>query len=243
MQKDLFEHHFQELFQLEQRGPQQEYLLFHKDRYQYLMGELGLYLPTDGKKNDFRVLDIGPAYQTYLIRALFDAPVNTMGFDHPVNRRNTGENHFRVDLNYTSRFNDKVVLHDLIIFSEVIEHLFTPVEEVMQFILQFLKPGGCIILQTPNAVSSFKRMKMMVGYNPFELLRPGRDGHFREYTVTELCDFFISLGLTVIRVDCRNYFNYPGLYQKVYRWLNRMLPDGFKDGITITGRKPGTSQG
>lgn len=243
MQIDLFEHHFQELLQLETRRLQQEYLLFHKDRYQYLMNELGRYLPTEGQKKDFRVLDIGPAYQTYLMRALFDIQVNTMGFDHPVNKRNTGENHFRVDLNHSGRFKEEVILHDLIIFSEVIEHLFTPVEEVLQFILKFLKPGGFIILQTPNAVSTFKRMKMMAGYNPFELLRPSRDGHFREYTVPELRDFFTVMGLIVTRVDCRNYFNYPGPYQKVYRWLNRLLPAGVKDGITITGIKPGPSTG
>ena len=237
MVDNYFEEYFNELSSIDPRKPQRDYLLFHRHRYKYLMHEIAELIPRDGRSDNFLMLDVGPAYQTYLIRQLFDVKVNTLGFDHLANRRSPDEVHFPVDLNQVSQFNQPIPEHDLIIFSEVIEHLFTPVEEVMEFILRFLKPGGYLILQTPNAVCTFKRLRMLLGYHPYEPLRETRDGHFREYTLAELDEFFIKMQMKVVKKDVRNYFNYPEKYQQLYRWINDFFPFGFRDGITLIGRK------
>jgi 2-polyprenyl-3-methyl-5-hydroxy-6-metoxy-1,4-benzoquinol methylase len=186
---------------------------------------------------NLRVLDIGPAFQTFFLRKLFNFRVNSLGENHRFNYLKESEEHFNVDLNFTDDYQGKIIQHDVIIMCEVIEHLFTKPEIILAFILKFLKPGGYLIVQTPNAVSAFKRMRMLLGSNPYELIRGDRRGHYREYTEAELRQIFTSSGLTVVKTDLRNYFNYTKAYQKLYRTLNQLTPTNFRDGITIIGQK------
>ena len=80
--------------------------------------------------------------------------------------------------------------------AEVIEHLYTAPEIVLKCIKKIIKQNGYFIIQTPNAASLSKRMKLMFqGRNPYEMIRVDHNnpGHFREYTVDELEKIFIDL--------------------------------------------------
>ncbi|MCB0668641.1 MAG: hypothetical protein KDC80_22605, partial [Saprospiraceae bacterium] len=72
MVDNYFEEYFNELSSIDPRKPQRDYLLFHRHRYKYLMHEIAELIPRDGRSDNFLMLDVGPAYQTYLIRQLFD---------------------------------------------------------------------------------------------------------------------------------------------------------------------------
>ena len=74
------------------------------------------------------------------------------------------------------------------VFAEVIEHLHTSPLHSLNFVRGLVAESGVVILQTPNAVSLPKRLKVLGGRNPYEQIRadPSNPGHFREYTLREL---------------------------------------------------------
>ena len=96
---------------------------------------------------------------------------------------------------------------DLIVFAEVIEHLYVAPETVLAGLRELLKPDGLILCTTPNAASLPKRLKLLFGLNPFERLRGdlNNPGHIREYTRTELFELGRLAGLEVVM---HRYLNY-----------------------------------
>ena len=59
--------------------------------------------------------------------------------------------------------------YELIIMAEVIEHLYTSPSLVPGLLQSLLRPGGLLIVQTPNALAIGRRFKMLLGRHPFEL--------------------------------------------------------------------------
>jgi SAM-dependent methyltransferase len=77
---------------------------------------------------------------------------------------------------------------DLVLFCEILEHLpFDPVHSLAE-IHRVLRPGGAVLITTPNATRTENVVKMLRGENVYEVLSGhgpyGR--HNREYTVDEL---------------------------------------------------------
>jgi SAM-dependent methyltransferase len=97
---------------------------------------------------------------------------------------------------------------DLIIFSEVIEHLSLAPEYVFAALNALLKDkGGVLICTTPNAADIAKRVRAVLGRNPYERLRlySMNPGHIREYTGQELREIAESVGLQCVH---HAYFNW-----------------------------------
>jgi cyclopropane fatty-acyl-phospholipid synthase-like methyltransferase len=96
---------------------------------------------------------------------------------------------------------------DLIVFSEVIEHLSVAPEYVFAALGSLLSDNGVLICTTPNASDISKRIRLALGRNPYERLRlyANNPGHIREYTRNELRDIAQSVGL-----NCKShsYFNW-----------------------------------
>lgn len=221
-----------------------DYLRFHARRYRHLLGAVAdVIADRDRPPADVRVLDVGPAYQTALIRGMWDdLAVDTLGFGDirfgP--RDGTGERHFHVDLNETSAADAPTPdpNHHLVILAEVIEHLYTAAPTVLAYLRRYLVPGGRgrLLLQTPNAVALPRRVKMLAGRNPTEPIRPDRfdPGHFHEYTVAELTHAATAAGYQVERIDLANYFANGGLPRAAYnRLVAPRLPGSLRDGITM----------
>jgi len=55
---------------------------------------------------------------------------------------------------------------DLVVCSEVIEHLFSP-DILLQEVHRLLKPQGCALLTTPNLASWKNRLVLLCGWQPF----------------------------------------------------------------------------
>jgi len=141
--------------------------------------------------------------------------------------------------------------YDLIVFAEVIEHLYTAPERVLRFLHSLLAPGGALILQTPNAAALRKRLKLLAGRNPYERIRPDRSnpGHFREYTVAELLGILGQTGFSVRKTWMRYYFDSrfarhetgdeaPALIVGAAKnFVYRLIPGRLQEGITITSTK------
>ncbi|MSO41283.1 MAG: methyltransferase domain-containing protein [Solirubrobacterales bacterium] len=176
-------------------GEERIYLATHAPRYRYLLDrvdavrrELGF--PQEGR--GLRLLDIGPSFQTQLLRDRYpDAEVATLGLEpSAVSSARPGERHVEFDLNDAADAEawPRLDAFPLIVFAEVIEHLYTAPAKVLVCAASWLAAEGVILVQTPNAVAAHRRAMMLAGRNPYHRIRENRKnpGHFREYTRAEL---------------------------------------------------------
>ena len=93
--------------------------------------------------------------------------------------------HFNVE---TDRFPYDDDSFDVVLFCEIIEHLPNDPVQTLAEIHRVLRPGGTMVLTTPNAVRLDRLICMIEGRNVYESLSGyGTYGrHNREYTVAEL---------------------------------------------------------
>lgn len=100
----------------------------------------------------------------------------------------------------------------LIIFNEVFEHLRIDPIFALKELNRVLKPGGIMILTTPNLYSLGKIVRFLLGqgfndaYKEFEKLRTlGHMGHIREYSTKEAKEFLENTEFKVINVEYKVY--------------------------------------
>ena len=226
------------------------YVAFHAPRYAFLLRLLAEYGITDSTT----LLDIGPSRLTTLIHETFGARVDSLGFgsDHAIDRAR----HFEFDLNLAhdeTHWRKDLPRYEFVVMAEVLEHLYTAPQWVLAFVKTLLAENGLLILQTPNAASLPKRLRLLRGYNPYEMLRldPFNPGHIREYTISELNRLAEELGFSVAR--CMTAFYFDARFARhgagqaepqpvvgsVKNFLLRLLPKGLREGITMIWRRPG----
>lgn len=121
---------------------------------------------------------------------------------------------------------------------EVLEHLYTAPSIVLKFIKSLMKQNGFLVLTTPNAVTITKRIALVLGRNPFEMIRDNHKnpGHFREYTKNELIGIGKDSGFEVAEVKIENYFRSDS---KAVNFLYRLTSfrESLRNGIAIVYRK------
>jgi 2-polyprenyl-3-methyl-5-hydroxy-6-metoxy-1,4-benzoquinol methylase len=110
---------------------------------------------------------------------------------------------------------------DLICFNEVLEHLYTAPETVIPALVRLLRPGGTMVIQTPNAAALNKRLMLLIGRNPYERIRTDltNPGHLRELTKAELAEIVIACDLDILDHRC---IEHTGVYGR--SWRNVALP-------------------
>lgn len=192
-------------------------LAFHAKRYERLLEAVSGIVEElrAGPAGEPKILDVGPWWQTALFRRYLDVHVNTLGLletPPPIDLPRDGERYWRQDLATYDAYRSDVPEHDLVVMAEVIEHLPIAPTLVLKRLRSYIKPKGYLLLTTPNAVEIRKRIKMLFGRNPFNLISENPDfpSHFREYTVGELVSFARSTGYRVRRVRVTNdwYWRY-----------------------------------
>ena len=216
------------------------YLEFHAKRYAYLIELIRQYLQAGQPCS--RILDVGPSVFTQYMRDKAVAEhIDSLGYEDARFACRPGDCHTEYDLTKTVDHGSWPHMQacDIIIMAEVIEHLPIPPDHVLAFLSSILKPSGVLIIQTPNACSLPKRLRMLRGQNPFEMIRdcPRNPGHYREYTVHELVDIAQQASLTVDSVSVSNYFLRNTVSARVFRWLGPLFPSTLRDGITLCLRK------
>jgi SAM-dependent methyltransferase len=107
---------------------------------------------------------------------------------------------------------------DVVIMSEVIEHLVDPDGAVAE-VRRVLRPGGSLLLSTPNLAAWYNRALLAAGVQPvFSEVslreihgRPGRvvAGHLRLFTRRALTEFLAASGFRCVTVAGARYHDVP----------------------------------
>jgi 2-polyprenyl-3-methyl-5-hydroxy-6-metoxy-1,4-benzoquinol methylase len=117
---------------------------------------------------------------------------------------------------------------DVVVLSEVIEHL-VDTDSAIDEIHRVLRPGGRLLVSTPNLAAWYNRGLLALGIQPIfsEVSlrgvygRPGSQvaGHLHMFTKRALTEFLTARGFTCERVDGAPYHDVP----LVLRPLDRLL--------------------
>jgi SAM-dependent methyltransferase len=134
---------------------------------------------------------------------------------------------------------------------ELIEHLAEDPMHMMCEINRVLKPGGHLLLTTPNVAALRGIAAILQGYHPgfyHAYIRPACPGeevsarHNREYTAREVNLLLVNSGFEVARLETGEFRDRP---HPEYRWVANLLeryyldPSLRGDGIYALGRKTG----
>jgi 2-polyprenyl-3-methyl-5-hydroxy-6-metoxy-1,4-benzoquinol methylase len=151
-------------------------------------GYLSLYFKRSGW--DVSAIDLKPDR----LPAISDAGIELV--DHNLNDHPSlpfPENHF-----------------DTILFTEVFEHLNpASFEKLFKGIEHCLKPGGRVILTTPNRRALNKNLFIPNRWKEPEVDEEGH-GHWKEYTLAEVLECFKDTSLSMIRSETASFYSHLG---------------------------------
>lgn len=168
---------------------EKKYFEFHRYRYEYIMNKINQV----GLKEGSKILDVG-CYPLHLFKTLKLSGYSVYGISsqhEPIKASNIVIKNIETDrLPYSGGF------FDLIIFSEVMEHLIVnPLIYYAKF-KNILSETGRVIVTTPNAAGLYKIIPILLGRSTYFPLSDVfstqlNDGsiykrHNREYTMNEL---------------------------------------------------------
>jgi len=137
---------------------------------------------------------------------------------------------------------------DAVLFCEVIEHLFENPVFTLSEIHRVLKPGGALILSTPNAARSGNLLRIFFGGNPFDQYHLGSplrgSRHSREFTLHELESLIGGCGFRIDRAVGRNlgqtqYTRRTRIFEPLFRAFTWIAPGEHADHLFVRALKNG----
>lgn len=187
-------------------GPEHYYNIYKKSEHTFWWKALAWMDELRGFKS---ILDIGPAYGTLLVYSRIKSPEAEIFAIDCVNHLNEEiKNKFRITTIHgdIERNNFDVRPMDLIIFTEILEHLnFHPLATLLK-IKDMLNPDGYILLSTPDAKSEWGRVED--SYKSVEAIPKytGKetnwvDKHVYQYKYEELEVLFKQVGLKILKYE------------------------------------------
>lgn len=185
------------------------YFLIHEARYKRILEEIQKNIKTDARlrRNDkLKILDVG-CYPYHLGAALEKMGYEVWGISsthEPINNKRVAILNIETD-----KFPYKNNFFDLVLCSEVIEHLpHSPVPAIREM-YRVTKPSGHILITTPNINRSINQGKMLLGKAPVYsidafLENEGKGSnlyhrHNREFTLSELLRLTRHAGWQITR--------------------------------------------
>lgn len=109
---------------------------------------------------------------------------------------------------------------DLIVLAEVIEHLPMPPYLILGKLRTWLKPGGTLLITTPNLFRPRNVVRMLLGRDPFDTFMLPRDGvslgHQTEYSAQHLAWHIGEAGFALERME------HDQLGQTGFSWRTRV---------------------
>ncbi|MCX6791845.1 MAG: class I SAM-dependent methyltransferase [Candidatus Gottesmanbacteria bacterium] len=223
--------------------PDRDYFLIHEARYKRILREIGGIREIGGQK--LKILDVG-CYPYHLGAALEKMGHEVWGISSP---HEPIKNKKVAILNIeTDPFPYKDNTFDLVLFSEVIEHLICSPLPALTEMYRVAKKGGHMLITTPNRNGSINLGKKLVGYTPsYPTDINPYHRHNREFTLRELKTLVKTAGWTVTRATHfisyhpfrrRNRMDNPLLWTgKFANFLAMSAIPHFRDTLLVIGEK------
>jgi glycosyltransferase involved in cell wall biosynthesis/SAM-dependent methyltransferase len=209
--------------------------------------------PTDRVLEMGAYLQITPALKTKLgygeVRGCYYGPKGQT--NHRSVTSETGED-FQCDVDLFDAEKDPFPYEDgyfsTILCCELIEHLPSDPMHMMGEINRVLKPGGALVLTTPNIASARAVSAILQGFHPMlfpAYIRPNQEGetearHNREYSPREIKDLLENSGFEVTALETGPFREEP---TPQHGWVDHLLEQYILskelrgDGIYAVGRK------
>ena len=173
-----------------------DYLKFHYRRFKFLLS----LLPS---RSQGKLLDIGTTPFTFYLSENTNHDV--FAFDYNIYLKERSEEfniHFKSgnlekdDLPYEDDF------FDIVLFAEVFEHIHCDPIKLLKRLLKTIKPGGILILGTPNLASFANRVKLLFNYAilDYPTWNDTVHGHDRIFIKNELISYLMMSGFNIQRV-------------------------------------------
>ena len=134
---------------------------------------------------------------------------------------------------------------DMVTLNGVVEHLHDSPRDLLNDILELLKPGGLLLVTVPNAANIRKRLDLLRGrtnYQRFDMFYwyPGQwRGHVREYVKRDLASLSQFLGLEIRELSGEDQMlrALKGPVRFVYLRVTSLMKS-WKDTWLLVARKP-----
>ncbi|HVZ23088.1 MAG TPA: class I SAM-dependent methyltransferase [Vicinamibacterales bacterium] len=104
--------------------------------------------------------------------------------------------------------------YDVVLCLGVIEHVPHTPRLLLQSLTRVLKPGGCLVIDTPNHAYLYHRQRLMAGESVMANIaaqfraEPPFEGHHREYTPSEVAWMLEQSGQCDVSLELFNYSVY-----------------------------------
>jgi SAM-dependent methyltransferase len=195
-----------------------------------------------------RVLELGsnPYFLTLLLRRRFDFELELANYfgesldksqhthaatldGHPIEFRYS---HFNIEVD-PFPYGDGSL--DCVLFCEILEHLLIDPDRAVGEMARIVKPGGFLVISTPNATRLPKLYSMALGRNVYDWYsRYGPYGrHNREYTLSEVIELMSRHGFEAVHVDVRNV---EPLARR-FTYLQWLRPKAWYGHLFVAGRR------
>ncbi len=167
---------------------QEEYLIFHALRFHELACAI------KNLPNISTILDFGFGGNSYALQELFPTALVSVA-DRPQMQLPADRFHSTHSVDLEDDRLDQIDMgarFDMIVFSEVIEHLRMHPARVIRFLLRHLTPTGSMIITTPNLFSRNKMRQINLRRTPLPTVHleysqaDGPHFHFREYAQKDM---------------------------------------------------------
>lgn len=165
------------------------------------------------------ILDLGGADGSFL--KLVSQKLGGLGKSLDLTHGDNLEENFNISDNYA----------DLVIAQEIIEHLFDT-DHFLSEVHRVLKPGGILIISTPNLASLKNRLRLLVGKYPqyLEYSAAGA-GHIHIYTPDILCKQIDKFRFSISKLTSPNFpcpwitkSWFPNSLKNVFMTLGDLFP-------------------
>jgi 2-polyprenyl-3-methyl-5-hydroxy-6-metoxy-1,4-benzoquinol methylase len=131
------------------------------------------------------------------------------------------------------------------LFNEVFEHLRIHPIKTLQQVYRVIKPGGVLLLSTPNLTSLSGWFNLIVKnkapgdiYSEYEKLEKlGHMGHVREYTPVEICSLLEKIGFQIMEVIYRGSYAEVSWKGHIIRYMLAIVPR-LRPFFSVVARKP-----